>query len=311
MKLEEIRKMPFEEFRAMHSIKAAPIEKVARGYNFAGQFDLLTSNEEIPIETCRKIEAAGGIYLGIIGGIDQVFTHLSFQKPELAILFDLNEATIDYLQIRLEMLKDSPDLKTYLQKLFKTKKPIENLLEADIWKLYDESGTNPNALAKYLVHYNHPEFDPKKYLRNYIGNKKDGMLKLYSAFDFLMLHNPEKLIYFFSEERFKIVKKLAEGDAIKAFAGEAFGYAFGKCLDILGEERRKVKTIYESNALSLESEDPKYSNELLLRLFSQLPDDINIISGMWETAVTKQQMICEPSELEPKMHPRPLDLRFI
>ncbi len=288
MSIDEIRKLSFDEFRSQHSAKANPADLTN---DHARTFRHLTSNETIPLKVCKKIENTCGIYIGVIGGIDQVFTHLSFQKPELAILFDLNEATIDYLQIRLEILKDSRNIWEYISTLLKVRKEIDpikllsDVFNGKIGSIYLPGFADSMKLEKYKSFYKNGKFDQNHRLADYLDKTTSKFAHGMSKF----IQSNNTTAYIASEERFKVVKTMAEEGLIKAFSGNLINYAIPKCAEILNDAAERIKTIYLSNVIQYyKAEEPQY---LARAIYATLPSEAMVINGILEEIFTAQEFL--------------------
>jgi len=89
--IQDFQEMGFREFRQLYSG-----EQSRSSWN-----DVYTgSNEKGYGEACRQVQNKHGILLGVVGGIDPVFSLIASQKPDLALLNDINPDSVDYLYYR-------------------------------------------------------------------------------------------------------------------------------------------------------------------------------------------------------------------
>ncbi len=246
MNIEEIQRLSFEDFRNRFSQEEQNDRRL-----YPSTFKLFTSNE-FTVTVSRQIQGIGGIYVGIIGGVDQVLNHLAHSNSELAVLFDLNKASIDYLQIRLEVLRAADSREQYLAEILNFQEmPFQPFQSKQMnYKIFAnktvESMRSP-LLTELKRLFTHEEFDNEKRLRNFLEGNPMQMLKCFKDVGKFLEENNESC-YLLDDQLFSKVKAIAEGDRIKAFYGNAFTYAIGKSFELVGESLEKQLIVYISNA---------------------------------------------------------------
>lgn len=90
-----------------------PLNKI-----FSDPVGFFTTNEYDYPNSLDQIKVSGGIHIGIMGGLDPVFGQISVAKPDLSLIFDINEPAMQTaLEGRIETLLQSENGIEYWKKV--------------------------------------------------------------------------------------------------------------------------------------------------------------------------------------------------
>lgn len=126
--IEFYQHMDVDEFQQRFSGKIIPPN------HFSDRIGFFTTNEYDYPDSLPKIKVRGGIHLAVMGGVDPVLGQISVMNPDLTIMTDINQSSIDVTtKGRIWTIKDSVNASKYWERVLEFFKSTVRKIDPKRW----------------------------------------------------------------------------------------------------------------------------------------------------------------------------------